>query len=75
MGLLQDNKYAGNLFDSVDVDYQPDWTEYDKLVEKQNQDYAITRDMLNIKWLSDAELAAAEAETETSAKTDASKSK
>ena len=64
IGLLEDNKYVGNLFDSVDVSYNADWSEYEKIVEKQNHDYATGRTILGLKWLDSAELAAAEEESD-----------
>ena len=73
MGLLEDNKYSGNLFDSVEVSSQPDWTEYDKIVEKQNKDYKTSRDMLGVKWLDQNELKELEKEEPTETETDKKK--
>ena len=56
IGLLEDNKYVGNLFDSVDIEFKPDWTEYDKLVAKQNSDYKTGKSMLNVDWIDEDEL-------------------
>lgn len=49
-GLLADVKYAGNLFDSIDVTKEPDWSAYDAQVEKQNSAYVEARDFLGVSW-------------------------
>ena len=48
--LLEDNKYAGNLFDTIDVTKEPDWSAYDAQVEKQNKAYTEARDFLGYSW-------------------------
>ncbi|MBQ3918033.1 MAG: ABC transporter substrate-binding protein, partial [Oscillospiraceae bacterium] len=48
--LLADVKYAGNLFDSLDVTKDPDWSAYDAQVEKQNQAYVEARKDLGVSW-------------------------
>ena len=48
--LLEDNKYAGNLFDTIDVTKEPDWPAYDAQVEKQNKAYTEARDFLGYSW-------------------------
>ncbi|MBR1752646.1 MAG: extracellular solute-binding protein [Ruminococcus sp.] len=48
--LLEDVKYVGNLFDSIDVTKDPDWSAYDAQVEKQNAAYKEARDFLGYSW-------------------------
>ncbi|MDE6593548.1 MAG: extracellular solute-binding protein [Oscillospiraceae bacterium] len=48
--LREDYKYAGNLFDSIDVTKEPDWAAYDAQVEKQNAAYVEARDYLGYSW-------------------------
>ncbi|MBQ4362636.1 MAG: extracellular solute-binding protein [Oscillospiraceae bacterium] len=48
--LLADVKYAGNLFDSLDVTKDPDWSAYDAQVEKQNKAYVEAREDLGVSW-------------------------
>lgn len=49
-GLLEDYKYAGNLFDVIDVTKEPDWAAYDAQVEAQNKAYVQAREDLGVKW-------------------------
>lgn len=49
-GLLEDYKYAGNLFDVIDVTKDPDWVAYDAQVEAQNKAYVQAREDLGVKW-------------------------
>ena len=49
-GLLEDYKYAGNLFDVIDVTKDPDWAAYDAQVEAQNKAYVQAREDLGVKW-------------------------
>ena len=49
-GLLEDFKYAGNLFDVIDVTKDPDWAAYDAQVEAQNKAYVQAREDLGVKW-------------------------
>lgn len=48
--LREDYKYAGNLFDSIDVTKEPDWAAYDAQVDKQNAAYVEARDYLGYSW-------------------------
>ena len=48
--MLEDVKYVGNLFDSIDVTKDPDWSAYDAQVEKQNAAYKEARDFLGYSW-------------------------
>ena len=48
--LLADEKYAGNLFDSLDVTKDPDWSAYDAQVDKQNKAYVEAREDLGVSW-------------------------
>lgn len=49
-GLLEDFKYAGNLFDVIDVTKDPDWAAYDAQVDAQNKAYVQAREDLGVKW-------------------------
>lgn len=49
-GLLEDYKYAGNLFDVIDVTKDPDWAAYDAQVDAQNKAYVQAREDLGVKW-------------------------
>ncbi|MGN0667081.1 MAG: extracellular solute-binding protein [Huintestinicola sp.] len=49
-GLLADEKYAGNLFDVIDVTKEPDWAKYDAQVETQNKAYVDARNTLGVSW-------------------------
>lgn len=50
-GLLADEKYAGNLFDTIDVTKEPDWSKYDAQVDTQNAAYVDARDDLGVSWV------------------------
>ncbi|MHB8128791.1 MAG: ABC transporter substrate-binding protein [Mobilitalea sp.] len=49
--LLADVKWAGNLFDTLDVTKPEDWTAYDAQVEAQNKAYAESKADLGISWI------------------------
>ncbi|QEH70644.1 extracellular solute-binding protein [Cellulosilyticum sp. ST5] len=48
--LWADYKYAGLLFDALDVTKPDDWTAYNKQVEAQNKAYVEYRDELGVSW-------------------------
>lgn len=48
-GLLADEKYAGNLFDTMEVG-ATDWAAYDAQVETQNKAYVEARETLGVSW-------------------------
>lgn len=48
--LLADAKWAGNLFDSLDITRPDDWSAYEKQVEKQNSAYAEAKEYLDYGW-------------------------
>lgn len=48
--LLADQKWAGNLFDSLDITKPDDWSAYNKQVEKQNEAYAEAKEYLGYQW-------------------------
>lgn len=50
-GLLADVKYAGNLYDSIDVTKDADWSKYDAQVEAQNKAYVDARNDLGVAWV------------------------
>lgn len=49
--LWADNKYAGLLFDALDVTKPDDWTAYNKQVEEQNKLYAEYKEELGVDWV------------------------
>lgn len=49
--LLADAKWAGNLFDALDVTKPDDWSAYDKQVQAQNKAYAEAKEYLGYEWL------------------------
>lgn len=49
--LWADYKYAGLLFDALDVTKPDDWSAYDKQVEEQNKLYAEYKDELGVDWV------------------------
>lgn len=48
--LLADVKWAGNLFDALDVTKPDDWSAYEKQVQKQNEAYAEAKEYLGYEW-------------------------
>jgi ABC-type glycerol-3-phosphate transport system substrate-binding protein len=50
-GLWADYKYAGLLFDALDVTKPDDWSAYDKQVEAENKAYAEYKDELGLEWV------------------------
>jgi ABC-type glycerol-3-phosphate transport system substrate-binding protein len=48
--LNADYKWAGNLFDSLDVTKPDDWSKYDKQVDAQNKAYSEAKEDLGITW-------------------------
>lgn len=48
--LLADQKWAGNLFDTLDVTKPDDWSEYDSRVDAQNKAYAEAKKDLGVSW-------------------------
>lgn len=48
--LWADYKYAGLLFDALDVTKPDDWSAYNKQVEAQNKAYVEYRDELGLSW-------------------------
>ena len=49
--LWADYKYAGLLFDALDVTKPDDWSAYDKQVEEQNKLYAEYKEELGVDWV------------------------
>lgn len=49
--LLADTKWAGNLFDALDITKPDDWAAYDKQVQKQNEAYAEAKEFLDYQWI------------------------
>ncbi len=48
--LLADQKWAGNLFDALDVTKADDWSEYNSRVDAQNKAYAEAKKDLGVSW-------------------------
>ena len=49
--LLADIKWAGNLFDALDVTKPDDWSAYEKQVQTQNEAYAEAKEYLGYEWI------------------------
>lgn len=49
--LLADVKWAGNLFDALDVTKPDDWSAYEKQVQTQNEAYAEAKEYLGYEWI------------------------
>lgn len=49
--LLADIKWAGNLFDALDVTDPDNWDAYNTQVEKQNEAYAEAKEYLGYEWI------------------------
>lgn len=49
--LLADIKWAGNLFDALDVTKPDDWSAYENQVQTQNEAYAEAKEYLGYEWI------------------------
>lgn len=48
--LLADVKWAGNLYDALDITKPDDWSAYETQVQKQNEAYAEAKEYLGYEW-------------------------